>query len=118
MKSFGLFFILNHQNISIFKIDSKMTDPNFELWPLLVFMLLFVASLLLADYYCELYQTGNSNEDTGTAEDSNRAAVFIHGDEAVVVPLRDNRGPDEGRGIRERDSRRRYSRQLSGTIRR
>ena len=95
-----------------------MTDPDFELWPLLVFMLLFVASLLLADYYCELYQTGNSNEDTGTAENSNREVVFIHGDEAVVVPLRDIRGPDEGRGIRERDSRRRYSRQLSGTIRR
>ena len=87
-----------------------MTDPNFELWPLLVFMLLFVATLLLADYYCELYQTGNSNEDTGTADDSN--------DAAVVVPVRANRGPDEGRGFRERDSRRRYSRQLSGTIRR
>ena len=94
-----------------------MTDPNFELWPLLVFMLLFVASLLLADYYCELYEAGNSNEDTGTAGDSN-CAVVIHGDEAVVVPLWDNRRPDEGRGIRERDSRRRYSRQLSGTIRR
>ena len=95
-----------------------MTDPNFELWPLLVFMLLFVATLLLADYYCELYQTGNSNEDTGTADDSNDAVVFIHGDEAVVVPVTANRGPDEGRGFRERDSRRRYSRQLSGTIRR
>ena len=95
-----------------------MTDPNFELWPLLVFMLLFVATLLLADYYCELYQTGNSNEDTGTADDFNDAVVFLHGDEAVVIPVRDIRGPDEGRGIRERDSRRRYSRQLSGTIRR
>ena len=95
-----------------------MTDPDFELWPLLVFMLLFVASLLLADYYCELYQTGNSNEDNGTAEDSNVAVAFIRGDEATVIPARDIRGPDEGRGIREMDFRRRYSRQLSGTIRR
>ena len=95
-----------------------MTDPNFELWPLLVFMLLFVASLLLADYYCELYHNVNYNGDTGTAEESIAAVVFIHGDEAVVIPERDIRRPNEVRGIRERDSRRRYSRQLSGTIRR
>ena len=95
-----------------------MTDPDFELWPLLVFMLLFVASLLLADYYCELYQGGNSNEETGTVEHSNGAAVFIHGDEASMIAVRDIRGPDEGRGIREMDSRRMCSRQLRGSIRR